>query len=172
MEFFDVVQSRHSIRSFVDKPVEPEKLRQLLETVNRAPSAGNLQAYEIYVVCDPERRAALARASLGQGYVASAPVALVFCANPSQSAAHYGDRGARLYAIQDATIACTYAMLAATDLGMASVWIGAFSDQQVWQAIGSPEGLEPVAILSVGYAGEEREPSRRRPLNAIVHYLD
>ncbi len=172
MEFFDVVQSRHSIRSFVDKPVEPEKLRQLLEAVNRAPSAGNLQAYEIFVVRNPEQRAALARASLGQGYVASAPVALVFCANPTRSATRYGDRGVRLYAIQDATIACTYAMLAATALGMASVWIGAFSDQQVWQAIGSPEGLEPIAILSVGYAAEQREPSRRRPLDTIAHYLD
>ncbi|MCS7059593.1 MAG: nitroreductase family protein [Anaerolineae bacterium] len=172
MDFFDVVQSRRSIRSFLDKPVEADKLHQLLEAVNRAPSAGNLQAYEIFVACDAQRRAALAHASLGQSYVASAPVALVFCAHPQRSATRYGERGARLYAVQDATIACTYAMLAATALGMASVWIGAFSDQQVWQAIGSPEGLEPVAILSVGYAAEQREPSRRRPLNTIVHYLD
>ena len=171
MEFFDVVQSRHSIRSFVDKPVEPEKLRQLLEAVNRAPSAGNLQAYEIYVACDPGRRTALAHAALGQGYVASAALDLVFGAHPQRSATRYGDRGARLYAVQDATIACTYAMLGATALGLSSVWVGAFNDQQVWQAIGSPEGIEPIAILAVGYAAEQREPSRRRPLTNLVHDL-
>jgi len=167
MEFFDVVRSRHSIRAFQDREIEPDKLRALLEAINRAPSAGNLQAFRVYVVTDRSRRAALAQAALEQDYVELAPVDLVFCADGPRSAARYGERGTHLYAPQDAAVACTYAMLAATALGLGSVWVGAFIDQQVWQIIGSPEGLTPVAVLPIGYPAEEREPSRRRPLSEI-----
>jgi len=76
-----------------------------------------------------------------------------------------------LYALQDATIAATYAMLAAADLGLGSVWIGAFSDEGVWQAIGSPEGSNPVAILPIGYAAEEPPKTARRRLDGLVHRL-
>src|SRR3990172_61730 len=100
MAFFEVVKARHSIRAFADKPVEPEKLQAILEAVNRAPSAGNLQAYETYAVTDCTRLKALARASLGQEFVAQAPLVLVFCANPVRSAARYAQRGASLYCVQ------------------------------------------------------------------------
>jgi site-specific recombinase XerC len=49
----------------------------------------------------------------------------------ARSAAKYRERGARLYAIQDATIACAFAMLAATALGLGTVWVGAFDDVRV-----------------------------------------
>lgn len=171
MDFFEVVRNRHSIREFLDKPVEPEKLQTILEAVNRAPSAGNLQAYEVYVVTDAKCRAALAHASLGQEYVAEAPIDLVFCTNIGRSAERYGDRGTYLYALQDSSIACTYAMLAAVALGLGSVWVGAFNDNEAWQAIGSPKGIMPVAILPVGYPAEQREPSRRRPLHEVMHEI-
>lgn len=82
MEFFDVIKNRHSICTFSDQPVEPEKLQQILEMANLAPSAGNLQAYEIYVVTDAKKRDGLSCAALAQEYVAVAPVALVFCTHP------------------------------------------------------------------------------------------
>ncbi len=50
MDFFEVIRSRRSIRRFEVRPVEEEKLSAILEAANAAPSAGNLQAYEIYVV--------------------------------------------------------------------------------------------------------------------------
>ena len=103
MEFFDVIQNRHSIRNFTDQPVEPEKLQQILETANLAPSAGNLQAYEIYVVTDAKKRDGLSCAALAQEYVARAPVALVFCTHPELTEGRYTERGTRLYTVQDAT---------------------------------------------------------------------
>ncbi len=169
MEFFDVVTERRSVRAFAEQTLELEKLRQVLDTANRAPSAGNLQAYEIFVVRQAEDRRALARAALGQEFVASAPVSLVFCAHPGRAAPRYGQRGTRLYALQDATIACTYAMLAATALGMATVWVGAFSDDQVRRAIRAPEGVTPVAILPIGYPAEKPAPTSRRAFADLVH---
>ncbi|MCX6634499.1 MAG: nitroreductase family protein, partial [Acidobacteria bacterium] len=124
MEFFEVLKARQSVRAFAPSPVEEEKLGAILETAGSAPSAGNLQAYEIYLVKADRLKRALARAALDQYFLAQAPVALVFCANPARSERRYRERGARLYSVQDATIACTYAMLAATALGLATVWIG------------------------------------------------
>ncbi len=46
-EFFELVRARHSVRTFTARPIEPENLQPILEAANRAPSAGNLQAYEI-----------------------------------------------------------------------------------------------------------------------------
>lgn len=169
MEFFEVIEKRQSIRAFAPQPVEAEKLQHILAAANSAPSAGNLQAYEIYVVHDETRRLHLAQAALGQDFIQQAPVVLVFCTNPERSQPRYGRRGARLYSVQDATIACTHAMLAATALGLGSVWVGAFDEQGVIQAIQSLEGQVPVAILPIGYPAEEPERRTRRSLEDLAH---
>jgi nitroreductase len=171
MDYFELIQTRRSIRSFARKPVEEAKLQRILEAARQAPTAGNLQAYEIYVAQSAEVRSALAAAALSQEFIRQAPVALVFCAFPRRSSARYGDRGARLYALQDATIACTFAMLAAAALGLGTVWVGAFRDEEVWKAIGSPRDQHPIAILPVGYPAESPAPTDRRPLKEFVHWL-
>jgi nitroreductase len=170
MEFEALIQARRSIRSFTDQTVESEKLHKILEAASLAPSAGNQQAYEIYQVTVPKTRAALARAA-DQNFVAQAPLCLVFCANPGRSARKYGARGRALYALQDATIAATYAMLAVADLGLATVWVGAFDDDAVASAIGAPGDWRPVAILPIGYGAETPGPAVRRPIGEMVHII-
>lgn len=169
MEFFEAVERRRSVRVFDDRPVEDEKVQKILETVNQAPSAGNLQAYEVYAITKPTRRQALAQAARGQEYLVQAPLVLAFFAHPELSAQRYGTRGAQLYTVQDATIACTYAMLAATALDLSCVWVGAFNEKSVQDAIGSPPGWIPVALLPIGYAAESPDPRPRRKLEDIVH---
>ena len=87
MEFFDVVEKRRSIRLFEERAVEPELIERLLNAVRLSPTAGNLQAYKIYVVDEPETIQALTEAAYGQECVAGAPVVLVFCADAQRSAA-------------------------------------------------------------------------------------
>lgn len=171
MDFFAVLQERHSVRAFAERPVEPEKLQAVLEAANRAPSAGNLQAYEIYVVTRPAVLKALMRAAFEQKFVAQAPVVLVFCAHPARSASSYGERGATLYSLQDATIACAYAQLAATAVGLGSVWVGAFDEDAVRKALGIEKELVPVALLPIGYAAESPEITPRRALDDLVRYI-
>ena len=169
MDFFEAVQARRSVRAFTTTPVEVDKLQLILEAANRAPSAGNLQAYEIYLAQQPAHRAALARAAQDQEFVSQAPVVLAFCAHPARSAHRYEQRGVSLYCIQDATIACAYAQLAATALGLASVWVGAFDDETVRRAIGVGADLLPVAILPIGYPDEAPAATPRRSLASLVH---
>ena len=123
------------------------------------------------MVTQDRDRSALARAALEQWFVAGAPVVLVFCAHPSRAARRYPQRGVHLYAIQDATIACAFAMLAATALGLATVWVGAFDDESVRRAIRAPPEAVPVALLPVGYAAEEPETTTRRRLSDLVHQV-
>jgi nitroreductase len=172
MDFFDVVKTRQSIRAYQDRPIEPEKLQQILDTINRAPSAGNLQGYEVYLVTNCDVIQALARSTHGQDFIAQVPLALVFCAHPARSAQRYNERGTTLYCVQDATIACAYAQLAVTALGLASVWVGAFNEDAVRAAIGVGHDLRPVAFLPIGYAAEKPDLRPRRSIDDLVHRLE
>jgi nitroreductase len=171
VEFFEVVRARQSIRVFTDQPVEEEKLGAILDAaVNRAPSAGNLQAYRVYVVTRLEDRRALRRVARDREYMTSAPVVLVFCTDTGQAVERYRERASR-YSVMDAAIAADHAMLAATALGLASVVVGSFDDDGVWRAIGEPEGIAPVLMLPLGYPAERPERRPRRPIRELVHHL-
>lgn len=169
MDFFEAVEKRRSVREFKEKEVEEEKLQKILETVNLAPSAGDLQAYEVVVIKSAEKRKELAEAAFNQlKNSKTEPISLVFFANPERSAQRYGERGEKLYAVQDATIAAAYSQLAATALGLGSVWIGAFDPEAVKKVCKASEGLEPVAIIQIGYPAEKPERAPRRELKDLV----
>lgn len=172
MEFFDVVSARRSIRAYEPRPVREDQLQQMLEAINCAPSAGNLQGYEIYVVRDPGLKAALVKAAGDQEFLMHAAVVLVVCTHAARSAGKYGSRGTDLYSVQDATIACTYGMLAATALGLSTVWVGAFTEDAVRGVIGAPGEHRPVAMLPVGFAAESPPRASRRSLEDLVHEVD
>jgi nitroreductase len=169
MQFFEVVDRRRSIRAFTTALVEADKLEAILATARLAPSAGDLQAYQIAVVDEAGTKKALAAAALGQDFIAGAAVVLVFCASPGRSESRYGQRGASLYCIQDATIAACYAQLAATAQGLASCWVGAFDEAGVAAALRIPPELRPISLLPIGYAAEAPERPARRALDALVH---
>lgn len=172
-DFFETVRHRHSVRCYQsDMPVEKEKLHAILETACSAPSAGDLQAYRIIVVSNPEKRRALASAAHDQGFISEAPVSLVFCADPERSAQKYGERGRALYALQDTTIAAAYAQLAVVAAGMGSTWVGYFDEAKVRDALQLDNNLTPIAMLSLGYPAELPEPTKRRRLDEIVSQIE
>jgi nitroreductase len=166
MEFLEVLTQRRSVRSYKAQPVEESKLKRTFEAANMAPSAGNLQAYQVQVVRDQAKRKALAKAAYDQGFIAEAPVCLVFCADPNRSASQYGKRGSELYSVQDATIAGAFAMLAAVDIGLATVWVGDFDEEKV-QRVLDVKSIRPVAMFSLGYAAELPAASPRRAIEEI-----
>lgn len=166
MEFFELIEKRQSIRMFADQPISDEKIQKILEAANRAPSAGNLQAYRITLVCDSDDIDRVQKTFFGR-YKVGAQALLIFWANPKESALQYGERGAELYAIQDATIAAAYAQLAVTDVGLATVWVGAFDPQKLQDIFQKPD-LIPVVVFPIGYAAEMPEKRPRRELAELV----
>lgn len=167
--FFKLVKSRRSVRAYKAQAVEEEKILRILEVVMSAPSAGNLQAYKAILVRDEPKKRALVQAALGQDFIAQAPVVLAFFAFPERSAVKYKKRGAELYSVQDATIACAYAQLAAVALGLGTVWVGAFDDEAVAQVLEADPEWRPVALLPVGYPAESPTATPRRLLSEVVH---
>ncbi len=167
MEFKDVLKNRHSFRAYSDKEVPPEKLKVILDAANSAPSAGNLQSYKVYVVRAKKIKGAIMQVAHEQECLVQAPLLLIFCAdrNPGLK---YGDRGAELYSVQDATIAATYAQLAATAEGLGTVWVGAFDTLEVSRLLDADSHLVPVAILPIGYPIDEPRPSERKPIGEMV----
>ncbi len=166
--FDDLLGKRRSIRRFRPDPVPEAALDAILAAVQTGPSAGHLQAFRVVVVRDPGTRARLQAAALNQDSVGHAPLVLVFCADGPTSAVKYGARGEALYAVQDATIACTLAWLKAVDLGLSGVWVGAFHEAAVAQVLDLPRGVRPVALLPLGFADELPPPRTSRPRSDLV----
>ncbi len=171
MDIFQAIATRKSIRQYLNQPVEEDKLQSILQAANAAPSAGNRQAYEIYLVRQDEMRRRLVEAAWNQEFIFQAPLLLVFCTHPQRNADRYGERGETLYSLQDATIACTFAMLAATEQGLGTVWVGAFDEQRVRQILNLPEEQRPVILLPVGYPAVKPLPRQRRKIEDLVHDL-
>lgn len=170
-DFFETVHRRHSVRKYqTDMPVEQEKLHAILGTACAAPSAGDLQSYRIIVVTRPDTRDQLRQRAHDQAFIAEAPVCLVFCCDHERAAEQFGERGRELFALQDATIAAAYAQLAVVAAGMGSTWVGNFDAGGVSEVLALEDGLEPVAMLSLGYPAELPEPTPRRRLEEVVQY--
>jgi len=171
MEFSEVIAKRRSVRHFNSKlDVPDEEIRGLLENAVAAPTAGNIQPWRFTVVRSIEARERLAEA-LHQRWATSAPVVIVVSVDPRPCSARYGDRGERLYAIQDTAAAIENILLSAVDRGLSSCWIGAFDSAAVRSAIGMPEPVEPVAILPIGYCAESAGRPARRPLAEIATWI-
>ncbi|MFH1784949.1 MAG: nitroreductase family protein [Candidatus Micrarchaeota archaeon] len=168
MKFYDVLQNRHTCRDFTDKPVETQKIKNIINATMGAPSAGNLQAYKIYIVQSQEQKESLLSATNYKEFMTKAPLILIFVADQKQSESKYGARGFELYSVQDATIATTYAQLAATAEGLASVWVGAFEPLEVSRVINLMAYEVPVAILAIGYQNGPVKPTTRRPIEDMV----
>jgi len=174
MDFRNLVDDRHSIRAFEARPVEREKMARILHAASRAPSAGNLQSYKIVLVTSKKLIHELAATKPEQTWIATAPVILVFLGDSEPSATKFNSEGQSLYTVQDATIACTYAQLAAADEGLGGCWVGTSSvADDVRKVLGLRDTLRPMALLPLGYPGGPLLMiTTRRPTEEMVIEFD
>ena len=168
-EFLHFLESRSSVRSYSGKPLRGEDFSYILDCAVSAPSAGNLEAWDVVVITSQETRSDLSAAAFDQRHVEEAPVLFCVCANYVRSMSRYGERGI-LYAIQDATIACTFMMLAAHASGLHSCWTGAFDEEAVREILALPPHIRPVAILAIGRGAPPGEQTPRMAASEHVHW--
>ena len=166
MNVLEAIQSRQSIRSYMDKSVEGEKLNQILEAARLAPSANNRQEWRFVVVQDQETRHLLSIAAEGQGFVAEAPVVIACCSVESE---HIMRCGHPAYAI-DVAIAIEHMALAAAAMGLGTCWIGAFSEDRVREILGIPKSVRVVELLALGYPKTIPNARSCKSLNEIVFH--
>lgn len=165
MDLFETIKGRRSIRSFLDRPVEEEKLERVLDAGRLAPSARNIQDWRFIVVRDAQTRRRLAEAARNQQFVAQAPVVIAACGTSDLVMTC----GQPAYAI-DVSIAVDHMTLAAFEQGLGTCWIGAFYEDRVKEILGIPEGIRVVALLPLGYPAEQPSARPRNPLENIVAY--
>lgn len=148
-EFLGFLTSRSSVREYNGTPLSQDEIDYIVTCAGTAPSAGNLESWDVVVVTDEGTRTALAEAALDQAHIEKAPAIFVVCANYVRAMSRYGDRGI-LYGLEDASIACTYMMLAAHARRLQSCWTGAFDDEAVREVLSLPPHIRPVSLLAVG----------------------
>ena len=167
MKVFDAICLRRSIRKYKPDPVEKGKLERILEAGRLSPSAVNKQPWHFIVVRDPSVRESL-RASYGQSWFVNAPLIIVVCADPSSA---WVRRDGEEFWKVDAAIALQDMILCATEEGLGTCWIGAFSEEPARRVLKIPEKIRIAAMTPLGYADESKEPvSDRKPLKKITHY--
>lgn len=167
MDVFDAIQQRFSVREYLDRPVEEEKLHRVLEAARLAPSGGNRQPWAFIVVRDAALRQQLTAAAKGQAFVGQAPVVLVACATDPGSVMSCQ---VEAYAVNVA-IAVDHMTLQAVEEGLGTCWIGAFDQQAVKDLLGIPEGVKVVALLPLGYPAVSPPAAKsRRSQDEIVMY--
>lgn len=170
MDCLEAINERRSVRKYTNKPVNTEDINFLLNAAQKAPSAGNMQGRDFIVVTSDNLRRELAK-STNQPFLNQSPVIIVAIANIERSSNKYGKRG-ELYAIQDTSASIMNLMLAATSIGMATCWIGAFDETSVKIICNIPynDKIRPVALIPVGHPDESPAMPPRMNLDKIVHY--
>ena len=151
MSFIDLAQARFSVREYSDRPVEKEKLDQILEAGRMAPTAKNQQPQKIYVLQSEDvlkKLSALTHCAYG------AKTVLLFTydqeqdwKNPLEDGVHSG--------VEDVSIVATYIMLQAIELGIYTTWCNYFSNSELEKAFQLPENEKSVLIMPIGYKADK-----------------
>jgi nitroreductase len=168
MDCIETINKRRSIRKFKNTDIGKENIDILLKAAQAAPSAGNMQGRDFIIVTDRTIKRELVVAAHNQHFIASAPIIIVAVANIRRSSSRYGSRG-ELYAVQDATASVMNIMLAATNIGLGTCWIGAFDEDIVRDILNIPIGERPVAMVPIGYPDEDPVMPQRMDTDQIIH---
>ncbi|GAG71843.1 unnamed protein product [marine sediment metagenome] len=164
----DLIEKRKSIRSYKPQHVEEEKLNYILQAFRKAPSAKNLQPWKLIIVKDKKKISDLSIACNNQTFLSEAPILIVACAKEDEA---YGVMGGYMnsYPI-DIALALEHLILAATEKGLGTCWIGAFKEKLVKDLLDVPDNVRVVAITPVGYPAVEGRTRGRKPISKIVCY--
>ena len=171
MSTLDIIKKRRSIREFQDKKIPEKMIDDLIEALIWAPSAGNLQARKFYFVFNDKVKEKLAKAALGQDFIAEAPFIIVACADFKRIEWKYGTRGRELYSIVDTALSIENLFLTAWELGLGGVWVGALDERAVAKILNLPESQRPIGIIPLGYPSESPEPPERVSKEEAVEFI-
>jgi len=174
----EAIKHRRSVRKFQAKPIEDEKLNEILEAARLAPSGNNKQPWFFIVIKNELSKQEVAVATNNQSWIASAPVVIVavadMCARSQDYAGLFVDEETSSFdvkrIIRDTTIAVTHILLEVDNQGLGACWCGAFTQEGIRPVLGIPEDKFVVAVIPVGYAAEELKAKPRKALEEIIKY--
>lgn len=167
MDVWEAIKGRRSVRKFSARAVEPEKIAKILEAGRLAPSASNSQLWKFIAVTDADKLGAkMAEACGNQQFTAQAPAFLVACATQSDRIMACGQPAETV----DASIAMSFMILEAWELGLGTCWIGHFYEDKVKALLGIPDSARVVAVAPLGYPADIPAPRPRKKPEEVVSY--
>ena len=194
MDFAEVLRRRKAVRNYVEEPVPRETLERIVARGRRIPSGGFSQGLRLVVVTDRETRSKIAELSHEDEYVAMgfdlwisrAPAHIVIGTREEDYHERYRqpdklqDDGSEIhwpvpYWHVDAGAAMMLLMLAADDEGRAAGVFGVLDWKPIWELLGIPDDVLPVAVVTVGKeAPETKERGSRargwKPIDEVVRW--
>jgi nitroreductase len=169
MDFYDVVESRRSIRSYKDIGIEREKLYRILESSTLVPSWSCKHCWRFMVIDDNEIKNRIAQCinetNPARHGVFEASMAVVMCADPVNAQ----EIDEKEYYMSDCGIAMEHFMLAACSEGLSTCWIGLFDEDKLKIILGIPQTIRIVAITPLGYSNEIPEPRNKKTIKDIAY---
>lgn len=166
METIKNIIERRSIRKYTNKNISDEDLNQILKAAMYAPSGVNAQPWEFVVVRDKKLLSSITEIQPYSQPLNQADAAIIVC----------GDLNKQVFKdlwIQDCSAATQNILLAANDLGIGSVWLGIYPNEEIVSGlknlINAPENIVPFSVVSLGYPDEERQTSERFD-EAKIHF--
>jgi nitroreductase len=164
MDVFEAINKRRSIRKYKNIDIEIEKLDKILEAARISPSAANRQEWKFIVVKNQDTRNKLMGAANGQKFVGEAPVTIVACSTESERVMPCGQHA---YTV-DLSIAVSFMILEATELGLGTCWLGAYDEKAVKTILDIPQEIRVPAMFTLGYAEENPGPRPRKELEEVL----
>lgn len=167
MDFSELINLRQSVRSYQDRPVEPEKLRALVEAVRLAPSASNAQPWTVILVDEPQLKDEVARATFSKSisfnrFAVEAPVIAVLTIERTKAITQIGGwMKEREFPLIDIGIAAEHFCLQAADLGLGTCMLGWFDEKRIKELLKIPRSTRVALVITLGYAAEGY-PLRRK----------
>ena len=188
VELLEAIKTRRSIRNYTDDPVDEARINTILEAGQLAPSWSNTQCWKFIVVRDPQVRASLAETLMkielpdrvvdnpGVKAINTAPVTIVVCAEIGVSGGKPGGDGSKSgyvtdkgdWFMFDTALAVQNMCLAAHDMGLGTVIMGAFDAVAAEKALNVPEGYRITVMIPVGVPAREGKAPPRKPLTELV----
>ncbi len=168
MDFYEVIRTRRSVRSFKPDPIPEDVIKRVLEAARIAPSGSNRQPWKFILIKERSAKEEVAKLCHGQGFIAEAPLVIVACGRRIDF--NRGDYMGDMSMLVDVSIAVDHLVLAARAEGLGSCWIGAFNNSALKEFLGIPEDYNVVAVIPIGYPARDafKETSDRKPLGEII----
>ncbi len=164
----EVVNTRKSVRKYLNDPVDNQVVKKVMESARQAPSWKNLQCWRYILVEKEENREKLAEslpsANPARGGIVQAPLTVVLCANPEESGVSQGKE----YYLVDAGITMDHLVLAAAAQGLGTCWVAWFKEDPIKELLNIPDPYRVVAMTPLGYPAKEPKDQPRKELSEIV----
>jgi nitroreductase len=165
MTVFEAIEKRFSCRAYLDKPIEQDKLDKIFEAAREAPSAKNLQDWRFIVVTDQKHKQQVADCT-NQAKAFGQAAAIIAACSVCRESMRCGQKIAPI----DVAIALEHIALVATELGLATCWIGSFDAEKVRQVLEIPGNVAIIELMALGYPANGSRQTTRLPMQDIVCY--